>query len=884
MTAYNSLTSTDKSIEKTARALSTGLRAAFACDDAAGFAISLRLSSQMTGVERAIRNTQDGVSMLQTAEGGLDQINSMLQRMRELSIQAANDTLTTQDRHYIQLEINELKDNIDNITHNTTFNSKRLLDGSSSCTWTSKDATTKVQVNGSITNLDTFGQKSSIEGNYRIEIRADAGRAEIQKSNIFNVTVAEDVREVFANTEIVTETIYTDQQMTHEIFIHQGNDTIQATSGDGWEFRDGVLNITSSGTYNIVGNGQPAANRIKVQDGVTADVFLTNVNINSNDCAFDMKGADVNLYLRGANSLTSGNSHAGIELDDTSSLVINSAVESGSDKGFLQANGGNNAAGIGSGYTSNLAGKITINGGTINAQGGIQAAGIGGGYSGAANSIEINAGDVTAHGGSQGAGIGTGHFSSNSLANTTAEIKISGGKVAAYGGSASAGVNAAGIGGACHSCSVDIQIQESMRNEIIAERGGASAQNIGAGDCVQSGMTFNVDYTNLQAYSPDDIPKLPEITVTAPATVTHTVSTEDVESEFRVRPAKLSEIRAFQNASGVFMIETPQQITITQGDGKQATVTLYAQDTMYEVAKKINYAISETLGQGVYVNDSNHFCTIADGTEFTSEAAYQKIPVYNEDGVVRAYTEASTMVIRSAIAGQRGTLSFSSLNQDLVNALGLNTLQSATETKYTASIYEAHTGSVIANNVIATTNKLSGVLHPNLDIEFDANANITTTWNDATKSYVTSSSENTPYVTNLHIVDRSTVFQIGQGKGEDIYINIGDMSSKSLGLEGLSVMTRESASSAIGLLDAAINKVSMQRDKIGAYQNELEYNANSLTVTHQQLSDSESRIKDTDMAKEMIEYVKLQILNNTGSSMLSQANQFSQSVMNLLGV
>ena len=123
---YNALTATNKSLEKVSRALSTGLRAATAADDAAGFAIGINISSQVAAVDRAIRNSQDGISMLQTAEGGLNQINSMLQRMRELSVQAASDTLTTQDRGYLQLEIAELRSSIDNVAHNTTFNSKRL--------------------------------------------------------------------------------------------------------------------------------------------------------------------------------------------------------------------------------------------------------------------------------------------------------------------------------------------------------------------------------------------------------------------------------------------------------------------------------------------------------------------------------------------------------------------------------------------------------------------------------------------------------------------------------------------------------------------------------------------------------------------------------------
>ena len=98
LTAYNSLNSTNSAMEKTIQKLSTGLRINSAADDAAGFAISEKMRSQISGLEIAIRNTQDATSMLQVAEGALGETNSMLQRMRELAVQASNDTLTSQDR------------------------------------------------------------------------------------------------------------------------------------------------------------------------------------------------------------------------------------------------------------------------------------------------------------------------------------------------------------------------------------------------------------------------------------------------------------------------------------------------------------------------------------------------------------------------------------------------------------------------------------------------------------------------------------------------------------------------------------------------------------------------------------------------------------------
>ena len=110
--------------------LSTGLRINSAKDDAAGLAIAERATAQIRGYNQAIRNAADGISLAQTAEGGMEGITSSLQRMRELSVQAANYTNTTADREAIQLEVDQLIDEIDRIAGQTKFNTVSLLDGS----------------------------------------------------------------------------------------------------------------------------------------------------------------------------------------------------------------------------------------------------------------------------------------------------------------------------------------------------------------------------------------------------------------------------------------------------------------------------------------------------------------------------------------------------------------------------------------------------------------------------------------------------------------------------------------------------------------------------------------------------------------------------------
>ena len=115
-----------KSMEK----LSSGLRINRAGDDAAGLAISEKMRAQIKGLDQASRNAQDGISMIQTGEGALQETHSILQRMRELAVQSANDTNVEVDRKEIQKEVAQLIEEIDRIAENTQFNSQELFDGS----------------------------------------------------------------------------------------------------------------------------------------------------------------------------------------------------------------------------------------------------------------------------------------------------------------------------------------------------------------------------------------------------------------------------------------------------------------------------------------------------------------------------------------------------------------------------------------------------------------------------------------------------------------------------------------------------------------------------------------------------------------------------------
>jgi flagellin len=176
-------TNAGKSMEK----LSSGLRINKAGDDAAGLAISEKMRGQIRGLDQASANAQDGISLLQTAEGGLSESHSILQRMRELAVQGANDTMQTNDRTAIGTEMTQLNEELDRIGNTTQFNGKVLLDGNFGvkydATSTVKEGTAKVtditvsgaRASATITLVNTANKVTATDELGNVQVVAAAG-------------------------------------------------------------------------------------------------------------------------------------------------------------------------------------------------------------------------------------------------------------------------------------------------------------------------------------------------------------------------------------------------------------------------------------------------------------------------------------------------------------------------------------------------------------------------------------------------------------------------------------------------------------------------------------------------------------------------------------
>ncbi|MDD3297991.1 MAG: flagellin [Firmicutes bacterium] len=181
-----------KSLEK----LSSGYRINRAGDDAAGLAISEKMRGQIRGLNQASRNAQDGISLIQTAEGALTETHAILQRMRELAVQAATDTNTIEDRREIQKEINQLLEEVDRIADDTEFNTKKLIDGTMATGGTSS-GTPAVAAEGTLEGVAFTAATEGAAGNSIVIEFADPGGNDaslgvVASGNTITVNLATD--------------------------------------------------------------------------------------------------------------------------------------------------------------------------------------------------------------------------------------------------------------------------------------------------------------------------------------------------------------------------------------------------------------------------------------------------------------------------------------------------------------------------------------------------------------------------------------------------------------------------------------------------------------------------------------------------------------------
>ena len=221
LNAKRMLSNSTTSLDTTYKRLASGLRINSAKDDAAGLQISNRLTSQINGLEQGNRNAQDGISYAQTAEGAMDEMTTMYQRIRTLALQSANGTNSAKDREALQQEVTQLCTEIDRISKDTTFGGEKLLDGSKGQVdfQVGADANQKISVSLALgaqkdVGFDVKGVASVAKAGKAVDTTDTAAGAAtgfstdaVSGKKVFNIATAEDAQKVLENIDGFISTV-----------------------------------------------------------------------------------------------------------------------------------------------------------------------------------------------------------------------------------------------------------------------------------------------------------------------------------------------------------------------------------------------------------------------------------------------------------------------------------------------------------------------------------------------------------------------------------------------------------------------------------------------------------------------------------------------------
>ncbi|MGM0607124.1 MAG: flagellin [Candidatus Muiribacteriota bacterium] len=769
ISAINSLRTlqgTNNSVSNNLKRLSSGLRINTAADDAAGLAVSEKMRGQISGLNQAERNAQDGISMIQTAEGVLDSTHSILQRMRVLAVQGSNDSYTSYDRRRIQEEMDLLVDEIDRVAEYTEFNRKKLMDGTTIGHANASDVRTlTADVTGVVANADysitvlSAGTPCRIHGNRNVVDGPDADN--IVNLRDIGVTDTEEFHIVV-------------NEQTHVIDFHE-DDTL----------KDVLYKINTSGAPVKAG-----------LDNEGNDITITSThsgpkyNISFGD---DPDGLAMRLGL-----------HGGVK--DTLTSATEAHDLSGDDLGVPL-------------YRSGTETMISITNITQQAQ---------------FPTAPGNVGEPGGHGQSLGVFVSDSRvFGERELARPI--------------------------------------------NKTEATKGFPLWPDV-TGD----GQPDVVDLTN------SNLLKGMRIHI-------------DSEIDYGV----------LEQRDHTYEAEFADFLEVFPAEGEEGDLmTLNAADTsdIFELRGGIWHA----------VEPEDVFDYAAAGVPADDPAIYNLGETYIDTGTAEQYIFNGTTWDSEGVIDDNGgdypqPWGESGDPDDTLGADGEFYVDSDTN-----DVYQRQSGSYEEIGNINFTN-----LWPNpegQDVTGDGNTeygdyhammnnfprpNVATPgeeiWGRGDSFSLTS--------TRLSIRDTRQIYQIGANEGQTMITDFGNMTSETLGLshtyrsggvhhdgktimlngartqnlrQYISVQTQSDASNAITKVDEALDKVSRKRSELGAYQSALEKTIHYLSIAHENTQAAESRIRDVDMAKEMTDFTKNQVLMQSGTSMLAQANQKPQNVLGLL--
>ena len=836
MSAYRNYTNNTSAVAKNLERLSSGYKINRAGDDAAGLAISEKMRAQITGLNAAQKNVKDGISLVKTAEGAMQEIQDMLNRMDYLATQSANGTYDNDvDRAALQKEVEQLKSEINRIADSANFNGIKLLDGSLEEGAAIGGKYNKL-TSADILNLipATIGEGQPIVDGQNTIVEKDGAKASPASFSVKldNLKVTDDdTLNLEIGGKIVASKQITKGMDTADVAALFNGEKVNLVDADGnkAEFEitvnDGDNSLQFKATDNTVFNPPNTVSfsldsTPKAGDPITTEAWETTVDVTAysivdkgtNTTSTALKPAEITA----ADANLTGAIGTAFDMDAITDLARKNGFE-GEISLQISEDGKSAALYVGDNKLADATMSATLEGGI----------------------------DGVATGGT--ANVVTLTFAGLAAGGTDATITLTGG-VSADADATKGDVAADKLLGKTFGMGVEVKSAKAEDVELTEGDDLAAA--------LEAGGVKNTDYTK--------------------ASVVYGKLSDGTTDGWTLQAGdKTIDLTATVAGS---------KLTLTDAAGNEvAVLDLTGTDAAGATAKDL---------QSIFANTGKILSQVgvAPTVTGTINGAVQNIQKGSDGGADQV---ANTTIDLGEYFKQDGT-KITLGDTTYTVALGANSKFKGAENVIDLTDMEADNIDLkeAATRLTTVAKENNGIF----SIGHDGNGKTTLQQLSSAKDstdmttraniakYISISTMDAKSLEKVQ-VGKSLTLQIGDTSDDynQLKVKVGDMHTEAMGIADLNIGNQTDAAAAIQTIRSAINYVSGVRGDLGATQNRLEHTANNLSVMAENIQDAESTIRDTDIAEEMMSYTKNNILVQSAQAMLAQANQVPQGVLQLLG-
>ena len=866
--ARSNLGSHEKNLARSIERLSSGLRLNRAADDPGGISISQKLSAQIAGLSSAITGSQQGISILQTADGALSESSSILGRMRELAVQSQSATLTSDDRLELQAEVDQLISEIDTIASSTEFNKRNILNGSASS-----------RVSTSDTQLQGYQIGAVKSGNYAIQLEmVNSGEPEIQKSAIQTLrsdgtTAASSTQlgaldsmfdssgneilanpitlNLRANSNNVSITVSKDLSLKQ--FSERVEEAINKSESDGglavagstfaFESTSGQI-IYEAGVAGTSGELTLASDE-KFITALGFSITSESSDLSHKVTAIEQGISNSNTYTANTNKERAIGVIPGLELKFDlarearldGSIPGEETIRVNSTIGdvvftFHDTNATDNAQSDSS-ITSGT--RVTLTAGRS--------------YTTTSIATMIN--DAISVSTDSNHALTAGHPTSSSFQNPGITASFSGYNLVL---SSTATGTSARISIAANS---PAQSLLGLSSGAFTGTSGTSASLTGSTD-ISSGITFSgTSVIQIQVgdgdYNINEQSTSTDISFNPGVTITSTSILDSFNNYFSTNNVKAS---ASVNGSGNLVISSTET-----GTDSKVSIFGVGGASLTNIGLNSGDVSTGTGGNAAVITGSTSTSAQTIGFNLTGSLRFN---ISDRYGASTGTIHLGTSGVNAA-AGESFTISKSEITS-IIDATAIH----STDANYgfdqgnRLDFFSRSSGDA-ARVILSTadnTNATRGLSAFGIDFNSAASGKGKTDF-------------------KVQVSDQRLSTPVGSN-GQLLRFDINNVSSNALGINGLDISSIRSATRSMGLLDEAIRRVTGERTKVGAVENRLTSSIDVMSNTAINLQAAQSIIRDTDVAKETIEFTKSQLLLQSATAQLIQANSFGGNVINLL--